>query len=153
MPRLKDLNAETQERLLTLACPSYDTRPWRTGPPLAERTIGIASSAALHRRSEPPFLFGSPEWRELPASLPASEIVMSQVSINFDRSGYQRDLNVVYPIDRMREAVAQGRVGAVADTNVSVMGASNPADMQDSASAITAHFKRQRVDTVFLVPV
>jgi D-proline reductase (dithiol) PrdB len=151
--RLEHLNESVRERLLALECPSFDTTPWVTGPPLAERTVGILSSAALHDRREPPFLFGSPECRELPASTPAADIVMSHVSINFDRSGFQRDLNVVYPIDRLREAVTEGRVGAMADTNLSVMGSTDPAQMHDTADAIVARFKRRRVDTVLLVPV
>jgi D-proline reductase (dithiol) PrdB len=153
LPRLEDLDEDTRERLFGLECPSYTTKPWVAGPPLPERTVGIVTSAALHHRAQRPFLFGTPEWRELPASLPTSDIVMSHVSINFDRSGFQRDLNVAYPIDRLREAVEQRRIGAMADTNVSVMGSSDPKDMQDTSSAIVAHFKRRQVDTVFLVPV
>lgn len=153
MPRLEDLDESTRTRLLALECPNYSARPWVSGPALPERTVGIVTSAALHHRAEPPFLFGSPEWRELPASMPASDVVMSHVSINFDRSGFQRDLNVVYPVDRLREAVGQGRIGAVADTHISVMGSTDPMEMQETALAITAHFRRRRVDTVFLVPV
>lgn len=153
MPRLEDLDESTRERLLALQCPSYSMKPWIPGPPLPERTVGIVTSAALHPRAERPFLFGTPEWRELPASLPPSDIVMSHVSINFDRSGFQRDLNVVYPIDRLREAVDQRTIGAMADTNISVMGSTDPMEMRETAPAIAAHFKRLRVNTVFLVPV
>lgn len=111
MPRLED-RMRARVSLLARECPSYAARPRVTGPPPPERTVGIVTSGALHRRSEPPFPFGSPQCRELPAWTPAGDIVMSHVSIYFDRTGFQRDLNVVYPIDRLRETVADGRIGA-----------------------------------------
>ena len=51
---------------------------------------------------------------------------MSHVSINFDRAGFQRDLNVVYPVDRLRELVAEGVIGGMAETNFTVMGSTDP---------------------------
>ena len=58
--------------------------------------------------------------------LPAADILISHVSINFDRTGFQRDLNVVYPIDRLRELVAEGVIGGVAETHFTVMGSTDP---------------------------
>ena len=97
--------------------PAFDTQPFVVGPPLAQRRVAIVSSAALIRRGDKPFPFGSAECRFLPASMPASDILMSHVSINFDRAGFQRDLNVVYPIDRLRELAAEGVIGGVAETH------------------------------------
>ncbi len=39
---------------------------------------------------------------------------MSHISVNFDRTGFQQDLNTVFPIDRLRELVADGEVGSMA---------------------------------------
>jgi hypothetical protein len=33
----------------------------------------------------------------------------SHISINFDRTGFQEDCNVVFPLDRLNELAAQGR--------------------------------------------
>ena len=54
--------------------------------------------------------------------MPAGDILTSHVSINFDRAGFQRDLNVIYPIDRLRELAAEGVIGGVAETHFTVMG-------------------------------
>ncbi len=108
---------------------------------------------ALFRRGERPFHFGSAEFRSLPAALPASEILLSHVSINFDRSGVQRDINVVYPIDRLRELAADGTIGAVAETHYSILGSTEPDGMQATADAIGAGLRREQVDTVVLSPV
>jgi D-proline reductase (dithiol) PrdB len=63
---------------------------------------------------------------------------MSHVSINHDRNGYRRDLNVIYPIDRLRELAEEGVIGSVADTHFSVMGSTDPAAMVASADGIAA---------------
>ena len=47
---------------------------------------------------------------------------MSHVSVNFDRTGFQRDLNVVLPRDRLDELVASGKIGGVAPEHYSFMG-------------------------------
>jgi len=78
---------------------------------LSQRRVAVVSSAALIRRGDVPFHFGSPEVRFLPASAPLADLLVSHVSINFDRSGYQRDTNTVYPIERLSELVDEGVIG------------------------------------------
>ncbi len=153
MARIEDLPEPTRTAVQSAPCPSFDTRPWVEGPPLAERRVAVVSSAALFARSEPPFQFGSAEFRRLPASLDPADILMSHVSINFDRSGFQRDLNVVYPIDRLRELAAEGVIGGVAPTHYSILGSTDPAGMEDTADGIAAGLRRERIDSVVLSPV
>ena len=38
---------------------------------------------------------------------------MSHISVNFDRSAFQQDPNVWFPLDRLREMVADGELGRV----------------------------------------
>src|ERR1700733_161338 len=100
MARLEDIPQPTRVSVFASPFPTFDTRPFVLGPPLAQRRLAIVSSAALIRRGDQPFHFGSAECRFLPASMPAGDILMSHVSINFDRAGFPRDLNVGSPIDR-----------------------------------------------------
>jgi D-proline reductase (dithiol) PrdB len=136
-----------------LDCPSFDTSPFVVGSELSRRRVAIVSSAAIHARGTPPFPFGSAEVRTLPATLGANEIVMSHVSINFDRSGFQADLNTIYPIDRLRELAATGVVGSVADTHYSVMGSTDPRAMTITADQIVGQLQQERSDAVLLSPV
>lgn len=115
--------------------------------------MAIVSSAALIRRGEKPFPFGSAECRFVPASVPASEILMSHVSINFDRAGFQRDLNVVYPIDRLRELAAEGVIGGVAETHFTIMGSTGPVGMTTTADQIAGQLRQERIDSVLLSSV
>jgi D-proline reductase (dithiol) PrdB len=91
-----------------------------------------------------PFAAGSAEYRELPATLAPGDMLMSHISINFDRIGFQRDVNVVYPIDRMRDLARAGLVGAVADTHYSVMDSTDPQTMTVTADAVVGPSSRSR---------
>ncbi len=153
LARLEDIPEPTRHHVRDIDCPSFDTTPFAAGPALSARKVAIVSSAALIRRGDRPFDFGSGEYRVLPANWPTDEILMSHVSINFDRAGFQRDINVAYPIDRLRELAAEGVIGGVADSHYTVMGSTDPAAMADSANAIAAGLLAEGCNAVVLAPV
>ena len=153
MARLEDIPEPTRTAAATIPCPAFDTAPFVTGPGLAGRRVAIVSSAALIRRGDAPFPFGSGEYRAVPSGWANDEILMSHVSINHDRSGFQRDLNVIFPIDRLRELAAEGVIGSVAATHYSVMGSTDPAAMVASADGIAATLHADGCNAVVLSPV
>ena len=153
MARIEDIPQATREAVLALSCPEPTSFPWIRPRPLEQSRIAILTSAALHRRSEMPFPAGTAEYHELPATLAASDMLMSHISINFDRSGFQRDINIAYPIDRLKELAAKGVIGSVADTHYSVMGSTDPATMVQTADALAGRLKQDNVDAVLLCPV
>jgi D-proline reductase (dithiol) PrdB len=153
MARLDDIPEPTRSAIVALDVPAAAGRPFVSGPALAGRRVAVVTSAALHRRGEAPFPAGSGEVRVLPASLPASELVMSHVSINFDRTGWSRDANVAYPLDRLRELAADGTIGSVADSHYSVMGSTDPRAMVEAADAMAQGMRAEGVDAVLLCPV
>ena len=153
MARIEDIPEPTRTNVLGLPCMAFDATPWVTGKPLGQRRVAIVSSAALHSRGETPFAAGSAEVRELPAGIAASDIVMSHVSINYDRSAWQRDMNVVYPVERLKELAAAGIIGSVASRHYSVMGSTDPKDMVETADRIAARMKEDGVDAALFCPV
>lgn len=153
MARIEDIPQPTRDAILALDIPTPETAPFVSGPPLAARRVAVVSSAALHERSDVPFMPGTAEYRALPATLPPSDIRMSHVSINFDRSGFQRDINVVYPLERLRELAAEGVIGSVADTHFAVMGSTDPKTMTETVAGLVGHLNRDRVDSVLFLPV
>jgi D-proline reductase (dithiol) PrdB len=153
MARLEDIPEPTRTAVANLPCPSFDTSPFVTGPALPRRRVAIVSSAALIRRGDKPFPFGSGEYRAVPSDWGNNEILISHVSINFDRAGFQRDINVVYPIDRLRELAAEGVIGSVAGTHYTVMGSTDPAAMVEAADGIAAALLADGCDAVVLTPV
>jgi D-proline reductase (dithiol) PrdB len=153
MARLEDIPEPTRSAVGSLACPAFETRPFVGGPPLAQRRVAVVSSAALIRRGDKPFVIGSSEFRALPSDLSAAEILISPVSINFDRAGFQRDLNVVHPIDRLKEMAIEGLIGSVAKTHFTVMGSTDPSTMEASADQIAHALHADKVNAVVLTPV
>ena len=153
MARLEDIPQPTRDAVANAPCQSFDTTPFVSGPPLAERRVAIVSSAALIRRGDAPFPFGSAEVRFLPDNVPLDDLLISHVSINFDRSGYQRDINTVYPIERLRQLAARGVIGNVAATHYTVMGSTEPSTMEGAADQISGQLRQERVDAVLLSPV
>jgi D-proline reductase (dithiol) PrdB len=153
MVRLAELNETTRTRLLNLECPTFESQPWVTGAPLARRRVAILSTAGLHRRGDRPFTWGSKDYRVISGDLSANELVMSHVSVNFDRIGFQQDLNVIFPLDRLRELATEAVIGSVAAFHYSFMGATTPQEMEPVARGLAALLKRDGVAAVLLVPV
>lgn len=153
MARIEDIAEGTRQAVLGLQIASFENQPFVGGPPLARRRVAVISSAALHPRGSAPFLPGTAEMRLLAADLPAGDIVMSHVSINYDRTGWQRDINTIYPLERLRELATAGVIGSVADTHYAVMGSTDPATMQATAAQIVGQLQQERSDAVLLSPV
>ena len=153
MARMTDLPQATQTNMANLECPRFETTPFVSGPPLAERRVAVVTSAGLVRRGERPFVSGDVDYRVLPADTPANQILMSHASVNFDRTAFQRDINVVFPLDRLRAMAADGAIGSLASTHYSFMGATDPHGMEANARAVAGRLKSDQVDGVLLTPV
>lgn len=158
MARLSDLPAWEREHLLHLgqSAPRFETRPWADGPPLARRRVALVSTAGLHRRGDRPFdgAAGATEYRVIPADTSGADLIMSHISVNFDRSGFRADPNVVLPLDRLRELAAAGTVGSIADYHYSFMGAPWPSTrFEPKARELAGLLKRDQVDAAVLLPV
>ena len=89
-------------------------------------------TAGLHRRDDRPFGLGSDDYRIIPGNAQANELVMSHVSTNFDRTGFQQDLNMVFPLDRLREMAEGGEISSIATYHYSFMGATKPEKMESA---------------------
>ncbi len=78
---------------------------------------------------------------------------MTHVAVEFDRSAWQQDLNVIIPLDRLDEMETYGEIGSVADMHYSFMGAADPVTMEKSAREVAGQMKQEGVNTVFLIPI
>tara|TARA_B100000676_G_scaffold211207_1_gene207491 strand:- start:3418 stop:3846 length:429 start_codon:yes stop_codon:yes gene_type:complete len=128
--------------------------PWITPKPLRESRVAILSTAGLHRRTDPPFIAGATDFRIIPEDVDWADMIMSHISTNFDRSAFQQDTNIWFPLDRLREMAKDGEIGSVADWHYSIMGAqpSLPA-LGPSGEEIGALLAKDEVDIALLIPV
>jgi D-proline reductase (dithiol) PrdB len=143
-----------------MACPVFDTHPWVSGPPLSQRRVALISTAGLHRRDDRPFAVTAGnaraiagDYRVIPHHIAANDLVMSHVSTNFDRTGFQQDWNVVFPLDRLHELAQEGVIASVAAFHYSFMGATEPRHMETAAHELSRLLHQDDVNAVLLVPV
>lgn len=154
MVRLENVSEEERKLLLSLPCVTFDTNPWVEGPPLKERRLAIVTTAGLHLRSDRPFQIDPNDfYRVIPGNVQANDLVMSHLAASFDRSGYQRDWNVVFPLDRLREMENEGIFGSLADFHYSVSSAHRGEEFEAPAREIAGFLKSDNVDAVLLLPV
>ncbi len=133
----------------------FSARPWVKPPPLAECRIAIVSTAGLQVRGDRPFgpSATATDYRIISGDTPASELVMSHQSVNFDRTGFQEDHNVAFPLDRLNELARDGMIGGVADFHYSFMGAAPIRKLEAKARELAMLLKKDQVDAVLLSPV
>jgi D-proline reductase (dithiol) PrdB len=144
--------------------PSHAPIPWTpVVRPLSDSKLALLSTAGLSMHGDPPFDMeferrnptkGDPSWRALRSDANSETIVANHLHID---TGYiERDLSVALPLDRARELVAEGRLGALAETHYSTMGYQGndaASQVEQSAPEIAARMKREEVDLALLAPV
>lgn len=156
MVRLSDLHEEEAAFLSAQASAMkpVDTAPWITPKPLQECTVAIVSTAGLHRRADAPFALGAVDYRLLPGDVDFADVVASHVSTNFDRSAYQQDPNVWFPLERLRELAAAGEIAGVSNWHYSFMGAQpNHQALAATGEEVGRLLAADEVDVALMVPV
>lgn len=125
---------------------------------LKDSTIAIVTTAGVHLKSQPPFDMhdpqGDPTYRELPLSTQKSGYTITHDY--YDHRDADRDMNVVFPIDRMSELKEAGFIGGLAPINYGFMGHIDGRHVETlikkTAPEVAGKLKKQRVDAVLLTP-
>jgi D-proline reductase (dithiol) PrdB len=144
--------------------PGYANIPW-TPPtkPLTESKVALLSTAGISMKGDPPFdmdrerrepLWGDPSWRRISSDASSATVEVNHLHIKTDY--VLEDLNVALPLDRLRELVEDGVVGAVADNHYSTMGyqgADTSVLENQSAPEIARSLLEEGVDLLMLAPV
>lgn len=126
--------------------------------PLRDCRVALVSTAGVHLRTQAPFDMndadGDPSYREIPAT--ADEAALTITHDYYDHRDADRDINVVWPIDRLRELAAGAEIGALAAPHFSFMGHIDKHHIatltQRTAPAVAARLRDDGVDAVLLAP-
>jgi D-proline reductase (dithiol) PrdB len=128
--------------------------PWVTPPPLPKANVAIVSTAGLHRRDDAPFNIGAIDYRLLPGDVDFADVVVSHISTNFDRSAFQQDPNIWFPLERLREMAADGEIADVSRWHYSFMGAQpNHEALAKAGEEVGRLLAADGVDVALLLPV
>lgn len=153
MVKVDEFPDGVREDFLNREMPKFEDTPLLTGPPLNKRRIALISTAGLHRRGDRPFTEQSGDFRVIPRDIPDEDIVMSHVSTNFDRLGFMQDVDVAFPINRLKELAEEGVIDSVSEFHFSFMGATPAEQMEPSIREIVQTLKADNVSAVALCPV
>jgi D-proline reductase (dithiol) PrdB len=137
-----------------------DPVPWTPlRRPLAESRLALVSSAGFILPGQEPFKAslagGDGSFREIPSDVDVSLLTDAHRSESFDHTGMVRDPNLAFPIDRVRELAAAGRIGEVNRRHLSFMGSITAPGtlMRDHAPEAARRLRADGVDVALLVPV
>ena len=152
MVRWADIPESLQNNFKKRTSP-FDSTPWVEAPRLADARIAIITTAAIHRIDDRPFTGHEGDYRVIPGDIDNSELAMTHSSVNFDRSAYQQDVNVCFPLKHMRTLMDTGEIGSVANWHYSFMGSTNPTRMETGAKEVSKLLLGDNVDLALLIPV
>ena len=155
MVKLTDLPEYEREHLLSKNGSPLGPSAWTDRKkPVSDLRIALITTAGIHIRGAEAFNFTDASYRPISKDQKAKDIVMSHSSVNFDKSGFVEDINVVFPLDRIHELAQSKKIGSVADLHYSFMGAGlEPEAFEQTAAQVAGLLKQDQVDAVLLTPV
>lgn len=126
--------------------------------PQHQARVGIITAAGVHLAEQPPFDMNDPEgdasYRVIPGDADPQSLTITHDY--YDHSAPDRDVNCVYPIERLRELADAGEVGEVAPRHVGMMGhiygQQRSRLVRQTAREMADVFEQDAVDLVLATP-
>ena len=135
---------------------------WKVGTPteipwtplkksLAEATVALVTTGGVHLYTDKPFVLKSDStFRAIPRTATSADLCITHE--HYDRRDAARDLNLVFPLQRLLELEAEGIVGRVADTHYGFGFTDNPHELLLPGHKVGTMLAQANVDLVLLVP-
>jgi D-proline reductase (dithiol) PrdB len=122
--------------------------------PLSECVVTLFTTGGVHLKSDQPYDIGNPhgDWtfREIPTDTATSELMVTHS--HYSHVDADRDINCMFPLDRLRELCDQGMIGGIASAAYSIMGFNpDPANLLDkTAPELARRYKASGAEVVFM---
>ncbi|CDF58816.1 D-proline reductase, 26 kDa subunit @ selenocysteine-containing [Thermobrachium celere DSM 8682] len=119
--------------------------------PLKEMKVALATAAGVHLKSDKRFnLAGDFTFRIIPGDCDSHDLMVSHGG--YDNGDVNKDINCMFPIDRLRELKAEGFIKEVAETHIGFMGGGGNQDKfkNETGPQIAKILKEEGVDAVVL---
>lgn len=124
--------------------------------PLRDARVCFVSSAGVQPVGSLPFDVAHPvgdfSFRSVPSHASVADLEIHQ--LKYPTAGARRDLNVIFPIERLRELVAEGTIGGLAPNFFSFIGYNmDPIRFETLfAEELASAVEREAPDIVLLAP-
>ncbi len=119
--------------------------------PLNEMVVALATAAGVHLKTDKKFnLAGDTGFRVIPGDAPSSELMVSHGG--YDNADVNKDVNCMFPIDRVRELAEAGVIKGIAPVNFGFMGGGGDVNVftEQTGPEIAKQLKEEGVDAVLL---
>jgi len=137
-----------------------DPVPWAPlKKPLTESRLVLISSAGMVTAAQQPFDHsvrgGDVSFREISSDVDVTTLSETHRSEAFDHTGIRRDPNLAFPVDRLRELVAAGRIGSLNQRYLSFMGSITAPGrlIKKTIPQVVPKLADDQVDIALLIPV
>ena len=133
--------------------------PWApVSKPLEESSVAVVTTSGVHHRDQLPFDMkdpdGDPSSRAIEASRPPSTLMITHDY--YDHKDADRDMNIVFPLDRLREMEAEGLIGRLQERHYSFMGHIDGRHVatlvEKTGPDVARRLKEEGADVVLLTP-
>ena len=133
--------------------------PWTPfNKELKDCKIALVTTAGVHLKTQKPFDMkdpnGDPTYREIP--LDASKQGLMITHDYYNHKDADKDINIVFPIDRLKEMKERGEIGSISEINFSFMGHIQGGHIytliNQTAAQAAVKLKEMQVDAVLLTP-
>lgn len=118
---------------------------------LKDMTIALASAAGMHLKTDTRFnLAGDSTFRKIPGDVKGTDLMVSHGG--YDNGDVNKDVNCMFPIERMQELAKTGFFKAVAPVNFGFMGGGGDQSKftNETGPEIAKQLKEEGVDAVLL---
>jgi D-proline reductase (dithiol) PrdB len=125
---------------------------------LADSKIAVVTTAGVHHKDQRPFNMldreGDPSYRTIDLSSPLSTLMITHDY--YDHTDADKDINIVFPIERLKEFEKEGLIGQVAELHYGFMGHITGRHLltliNRIAPEVAQRLKEDKVDIVLLTP-
>ena len=126
--------------------------------PISRCRVALVTTGGVHRKDQMPFNMddsdGDPGFREIPADVSLRDLIITHNYYDHHDAG--KDINIVLPVERIRDLVAAGDIQSAGPRHFSFMGhiagPHIPVLIHDTAPHVASLLKQDRVDLVILTP-
>lgn len=141
------------------AAVSFDEAPWAPlRKPLAESRMALVTTGGVHLRGDRPFDMsdstGDPSFRVVPSDTSVEALTITHDY--YDHKDADRDINIVFPIERLREFAEEGGIGSLSRRFFGFMGHLEQNHfnrfLNEEIPAAVAMMKDDGVDIALLTP-
>ena len=118
---------------------------------LKDMKVALATAAGVHLKTDKRFnLAGDTTFREIPDTAHSSDLMVSHGG--YDNADANKDINCMFPIDRLHELAKKGFIKSVAEFHYGFMGGGGDQEAFTNVTgpAIAAKLKEENVDAVIL---